>query len=512
MTVEPGRVMAGRYRVEDLLSDRAGARSWRAVDEVLRRSVAIDVLPADSPQASDLAHAARRAAGVADARFLRVLDVSEEEGDVYVVREWTRGESLDLVLANGPLNHRRAAWLVSEVAAAVAKAHQHGIHHLQLAPRNVVVTDTGAVKVVGLATEAALHGVRHADAEAEDVRGLARLLYACLVARWPGAECDGLPAAPTEHGRVLSPRQVRAGVPRPLDQVCDQVLGEPPRHPGTPLRHASDVVSALTAAVGLTAAPMAGAASQPTRTADLEAPAARTTPVTTRARPQGTPRVPVDPDDAGPTRKRRTRPWLVALAALLVVAAALTAFLIGRGTVVGDDDPRALADNRDGSASGPATQAPRLVRVSGVQAFDPFGDEGENNAQATLAIDDDPSTAWPTVGYGSAQLGNLKPGLGLILDLGRPSDVAQVAVTLANGAGGTDLELRTAPADASGPPNRPGAFETVATVDGAGGDTTLEPEAPVTARYLLLWLTRLPALGDEPYPYRAEISEIAVRG
>ncbi|MDP9443724.1 MAG: protein kinase family protein, partial [Actinomycetota bacterium] len=238
MTVEPGRLLAGRYRVEDLLSDRAGARSWRAVDEVLRRSVAVDILPGDAPRAAALLDAARRSAVVTDGRFLRVLDAAEEGGDAYVVREWARGESLDLILAAGPLPHRRAGWLVREVAAALTAAHAHRIHHLRLIPENVVVTDTGAVKVVGLATEAALHGVRHADPEAEDVRDLGRLLYACLVARWPGGRCGALAAAPSEHGRVLRPRQVRAGVPRALDAVCDQLLGDAPREEGPPLRHA----------------------------------------------------------------------------------------------------------------------------------------------------------------------------------------------------------------------------------------------------------------------------------
>nr|MDQ4007598.1 protein kinase family protein [Actinomycetota bacterium] len=198
MTVQPGRQLAGRYRVEDLLAERAGARLWRAVDEVLRRSVAIDVLPSDSPRASALVQAARRSAVVTDGRFLRVLDAAEENGDVYVVREWAPGESLDRVLADGPLTHRRAAWLVHEVAEAVSAAHESDIYHLRLTPENVLVTDTGGVKIIGLATDAALHGIKHADAESEDVRALGRLLYAATVGRWPeGPDC-ALPEAPYE--------------------------------------------------------------------------------------------------------------------------------------------------------------------------------------------------------------------------------------------------------------------------------------------------------------------------
>src|SRR5262245_13989465 len=252
MTVEPGRQLASRYRVEDLLAERAGARLWRAVDEVLRRSVAVDVLPSDSPRASAMVQAARRAAVVTDGRFLRVLDAAEENGDVYVVREWAQGESLDLVLADGPLTHRRAAWVVHEVAEAVSVAHSAGIYHLRLTPENVLVTDTGGVKIIGLATDAALHGVKHADAEAEDVRALGRLLYASLVARWPSGPQSSLPSAPVEHGRIMRPAQVRAGVPREVDEVCDRILGDPPQYKGEPLRHASAVAAELSGTVRLT--------------------------------------------------------------------------------------------------------------------------------------------------------------------------------------------------------------------------------------------------------------------
>src|SRR5690625_7381249 len=67
---------------------------------------------------------------------------------------------------------------------------------------------------------------------------IGKLLYVCLAGRWPGGRIDGLKAAPTEHGRLLRPRQVRAGVSRDVDTVCDRILGTPPRHGEEPLRTA----------------------------------------------------------------------------------------------------------------------------------------------------------------------------------------------------------------------------------------------------------------------------------
>jgi hypothetical protein len=79
------------------------------------------------------------------------------------------------------------------------------------------------VKVIGFAVDAALFGLPE-DRMAADLTDLAALLYCALTARWAGASPSGVARAPQEHGRVLRPRQVRAGVPRPLDALCDDVL------------------------------------------------------------------------------------------------------------------------------------------------------------------------------------------------------------------------------------------------------------------------------------------------
>ena len=146
-------MLAGRYRVEDLLDHVDGVRSWRAVDEVLSRAVYVQTLPADDPRAAQITAAARAAAQVRDSRFLQVLDVDVEGGVAYVVREWTSGRSLTMVLADGPLSADQAAALAHEVAAAMATAHETGLTHQLLRPGSIVITPDGRVKIAGLATE-----------------------------------------------------------------------------------------------------------------------------------------------------------------------------------------------------------------------------------------------------------------------------------------------------------------------------------------------------------------------
>ncbi|MFA6575584.1 MAG: protein kinase family protein [Nocardioides sp.] len=223
-SIRPGDVLAGRYRLVDLLAESSGARFWRAHDRVLERHVALHVINAEDPRAAGLLEAARRSATILDRRILRVLDAESVDGLCYVVNEWGSGTSLDILVASsGPLEPRRAAWLVAEVADSVARAHDAGVAHGRLVPENVLVDRNGEIRVIGFSVDAAMHGLT-GFRPGVDTSDLAGLLYCALTGKWAGVSASAVPRAPLEHGEVLRPRQVRAGIPRPLDSLCDAVL------------------------------------------------------------------------------------------------------------------------------------------------------------------------------------------------------------------------------------------------------------------------------------------------
>ena len=216
-------MLADRYRLIDLLTESAGGRFWRAHDRVLERHVAVHVIAGDDERAALLREAARTSATVLDRRLLRVLDVDEAADLCFVVNEWGSGTSLDILLADGePLSPTVAAWIVSEVADTVAVAHEVGVSHGRLVPENVLVDHDGGVRLIGFAVDAALHGLPPGRIST-DVVDLVGLLYAALTGKWPGISRSVVTAAPSEHGQVLRPRQVRAGIPRTLDALCDEV-------------------------------------------------------------------------------------------------------------------------------------------------------------------------------------------------------------------------------------------------------------------------------------------------
>ena len=232
---EPGTRLGGRYRLEDRVSDASGWSAWKAIDETLARPVAVLTFAPGFPRISEVLTAARAASRLTDARLAQVFDVEDDWDQAYVVMEWVAGDSLDDLLADGPLDPARGAEIVAEAAEALAAAHTTGVAHLCLTPQSLRWTPGGGVKVLGTGIDAALSDTSADDPALADTRGLAMLLYAALTRYWPGPGMGTLPPAPLADGRPCSPRQVCAGVPASIDEVTTQALFQRDRRRGPPL-------------------------------------------------------------------------------------------------------------------------------------------------------------------------------------------------------------------------------------------------------------------------------------
>ena len=290
-SIGPGTVLADRYRLEDLLTESEGARFWRATDTVLARSVAIHAVSSEDPRSAALLEAARVSATVTDPHLLRVLDCDESEGITWVVNEWGDGVSLDLMLQEGTLSPSRAAWLAREVADAIAVGHAQGVAHGRLNPEAVLVTHSGAVKLIGYVVDASLETSRapnplygEIDDREADVIDVAGILYAALTGRWPGVSRSAVPRAPHEGRRPLRPRQVRAGVPRTLDVICERVLHKEASQHALPIETAQEIAAALADYIG-----------DPTQAAPLDPEAMHAEPTVSIPRADPT-AAPVSPD------------------------------------------------------------------------------------------------------------------------------------------------------------------------------------------------------------------------
>ncbi len=239
-------LLAGRYRLEERLSDRGGSSVWKATDESLARPVTIRTFAPGFARTSEAVAAARSAAQLSDPRLVQIFDADDRGEQPYIVTEWPGGERLDAIIAVGPLEPVRAAEIITEAAEGLTIAHAAGLAHLCLTPDLLWWNRWGEVKISGLATAAVLAGAEADNPAAADTRGLASLLYAALTGYWPGPEQTRLPPAPRTGSRPDSPAQVRPGISSHLDAVaCRALFGEANSY-GPPILSPAGLAVALT--------------------------------------------------------------------------------------------------------------------------------------------------------------------------------------------------------------------------------------------------------------------------
>jgi hypothetical protein len=192
-------------------------------------------------------------------------------------------------------------------------------------------------------------------------------------------------------------------------------------------------------------------------------------------------------------------------ACLLVLVACVIAFNLGRGkTPLGTTkQDTSQGPSRSPSSSGTTAAA----ALSGVKArdFDPQSGNGENPQEAPLAVDGDPATAWTTLRY-VQQFGptGLKSGVGLVLDLGASHDVSEVDLTTVGSP--TSVSVYVTPTN---PANLDGLKVSGSTVV-AGTRGSVSLDQPATGRYVVVWLTKLPAVPGGGF--RGGIAEAVVKG
>jgi eukaryotic-like serine/threonine-protein kinase len=159
------------------------------------------------------------------------------------------------------------------------------------------------------------------------------------------------------------------------------------------------------------------------------------------------------------------------------VAAAVA---VGAVLLIGSD-----GDSSKGSAAGGLS--PIELSESAVHDYDPPpGDSSENASERGLAVDGDRTTAWETENYDTPDLGNIKDGVGLYLDAGRP--VVARAVRIVTPKSGWAFKLYVAdevPADLRG-----WTLVGTGTMDGTRKTVDLDT-ARQASRFYLVWITRL---------------------
>jgi eukaryotic-like serine/threonine-protein kinase len=158
-----GDVVANRFEIVELLGAGGMGEVYRARDRKLHRDVALKVLSSRTYGSADhrvrFEREARAASALNHPNIATVYDLFEESGVQFIAMEYVRGGPLgELIPGTGLPLHQAIAYAV-QIAEGLSAAHTAGIVHRDLKPGNIIITETGTVKILDFGLAKLVEGV-----------------------------------------------------------------------------------------------------------------------------------------------------------------------------------------------------------------------------------------------------------------------------------------------------------------------------------------------------------------
>ncbi len=338
-------LLSGRYELGEILGFGGMSEVHLARDTRLHRDVAVKVLRADLARDPSFylrfRREAQNAAALNHPAIVAVYDTGEAETTAgplpYIVMEYVEGVTLrDIVHNDGPMPPKRAIEVIADACQALNFSHNHGIIHRDVKPANIMISKTGAVKVMDFGIARALaetHSVTQTAAvigtaqylspeqargesvdARSDVYSLGCVLYEILTGEPPFVG-DSPVAVAYQHVREdpVPPSERHLGIPAELDAVVLKALA---KNPDNRYQSAAEMRADLVRVHNGESPEAPKVLTDAERTSMLSAPSTY--------REDHTSQLPQQADYDGDHSRRSVARWLIAVAVLGVLTVVVT--------------------------------------------------------------------------------------------------------------------------------------------------------------------------------------------
>ena len=244
--LELGTMLSGRYEVLKRVGSGGMADVYMAKDHKLNRNVAVKVLKSeyveDEKFLKKFETEAQAVARLSHPNIVNIHDVGMEDGINYIVMELAEGITLkEYIRKKGYLSPKETVEISTQIASAISHAHKNHIIHRDIKPQNILVSDTGIIKVTdfGIAkatssntvtsTATAMGSVHYISPEQakgrfcdekSDIYSLGITMYEMVTGHVPFDHENGVTIALMHlQNEITPPSQIRDGIPDSLEKI-----------------------------------------------------------------------------------------------------------------------------------------------------------------------------------------------------------------------------------------------------------------------------------------------------
>lgn len=249
--------LGGRYELQTVIGGGGMAIVYKALDTLLDRTVAVKMLRSqyagDEEFVSRFRQEAQSAARLSHPNIVNLYDVGMSDGEYYIVMEYVDGPTLkDVIRERGPLPVHEAIGITEQICDALAHAHDHRIIHRDIKPHNILLTQSGQVKVTDFGIARAVTGntitsqhdtsvlgsvhyfspeqARGGSANVKsDIYSLGVVMYEMLTKQLPFSG-DSPVSVALKHlrDRFIEPRELNPAIPQSVENIILRCLVKSP--------------------------------------------------------------------------------------------------------------------------------------------------------------------------------------------------------------------------------------------------------------------------------------------